>query len=543
MFVDSPAIGPLHSSADRGTSGSNRESCKTCWIAEWALVVLTRWRFRRELHAARLLAEELEAKVFPAVSAQRGSVQLFLGPGGLSWDVNELHGPLPQSASLTHLATFLRTRGLKILRLDTRLESGQIVDVLTYLLLALNPTSGHGRFEEARDRLRAELESQEGMKVSCSISVLSEGLVEVRYWHCRLWLSRLLEKHLQRQKRQRDHRSLFRLAPRLALLAATLAMLAFVSAASLPASLSVVVKLLTALLTGAVVWVTVRTLGAVVYDREHSDILVESTFAQLRESEARLSELNVHLEDLVTERTLEVQQTQDATIMALAGLAELRDPETLGHLERTRDYVKMLALELRRNSAYADLLDDRSIDLLHKSIPLHDVGKIGLPDSILLKPGRLTAAEYEAMKRHTLYGGEALRRAEERLGSSSFLRFARDIATSHHERWDGTGYPFALKGDEIPLSARLMAVADVYDALSSKRVYKDAREHEDVVRSIVEGRGSHFDPAVVDAFLRIEDSFRQRRARTRSPSQHPIPETVEAVFRQASDGPDANVTH
>jgi putative two-component system response regulator len=214
------------------------------------------------------------------------------------------------------------------------------------------------------------------------------------------------------------------------------------------------------------------------------------------------------LEELVRLKTREVQLTQAVMIESLATLAEYRDPETGGHIKRTQNYVKALAVHLRDHPRFRGLLDDATIDLLYLSAPLHDVGKVGVRDHILLKAGRLDDAEFEQMKKHTLFGEEALRLTEQKLGKSTFLHLAREIAATHQEKWDGSGYPRGLKGEEIPLSGRLMALADVYDALISKRVYKPPMPHGKAVEFIREGRGSHFDPDVVDAFLELEDTFR-----------------------------------
>jgi putative two-component system response regulator len=223
-----------------------------------------------------------------------------------------------------------------------------------------------------------------------------------------------------------------------------------------------------------------------------------------------LQRQNEILEEKVVARTREIQITQDVTIQALASLAETRDNETGCHIRRTQNYVRALAEELVTHVRFSKYLDDATIDLLYKSAPLHDIGKVGIPDSILLKPGKLTDDEFDIMKEHARYGGEALARAESALvdsESSSFLKMAREIADAHHEKWDGSGYPEGLVGDAIPVAARLMALADVYDALISKRVYKPAFPHERAVSIIEEGRGSHFDPDIVDAFLRIQDAF------------------------------------
>jgi putative two-component system response regulator len=170
--------------------------------------------------------------------------------------------------------------------------------------------------------------------------------------------------------------------------------------------------------------------------------------------------------------------------------------------------VKALAVKLKGHPRFRDLLDEQTIELLYLSAPLHDMGKVGVRDHILLKPGRLEDAEFAEMKKHTLFGEEALRITEQKLGQSTFLRHAREIAGSHQEKWDGSGYPRGLTGEAIPVSGRLMALADVYDALISKRVYKPPFPHAKAVQIIQEGRGTHFDPDVVEAFLALEDTFR-----------------------------------
>ncbi len=193
----------------------------------------------------------------------------------------------------------------------------------------------------------------------------------------------------------------------------------------------------------------------------------------------------------------------------MAGLAEYRDPETGAHIKRTRNYVRVLAEKLRAESGYAGYFTDETIDLLYKSAPLHDIGKVGVRDDILLKPGPLTDAEFEVMRRHTVYGRDAIQAAAKNLGDNSFLRLAQEIAYTHQERWDGGGYPQGLAGEAIPIPGRLMAIADVYDALISRRVYKAPFTHAQAVAVIRDGRGSHFDPAMVDAFLDVQETFRQ----------------------------------
>jgi len=240
---------------------------------------------------------------------------------------------------------------------------------------------------------------------------------------------------------------------------------------------------------------------------EEAVIAAVKDVTDLKRVEEELRLLNNDLEGMVRKRTHELSATQDVTIMCLAGLAETRDPETGEHLERTRWYVRLLAEELRDHPRFSPYLNDDSIDRAFKSAPLHDIGKVGVPDSVLLKAGPLTPEEFEIMKKHTLWGGQALDRAEEKLGHDSFLAKAKEIAYYHHERWDGNGYPFGKKENEIPWAARLMAIADVYDALTSRRVYKEPWSHDKARDEIAAGRGTQFDPVIVEAFLRLEDDF------------------------------------
>ncbi|MES2016269.1 MAG: HD domain-containing phosphohydrolase [Pseudomonadota bacterium] len=234
-----------------------------------------------------------------------------------------------------------------------------------------------------------------------------------------------------------------------------------------------------------------------------------ATHVQLKLARAMLKDQQSHFAHLVAERTRDVMNLQDATIIAMASLAESRDPETGNHIRRTQHYVAAMARELRFHERYADQLGDDQIALLFKAAPLHDIGKVGVPDSILLKPGKLTEDEYDIMKLHTVYGRDAIAGVELTLGESNqFLRYASEIAYSHQERWDGSGYPQGLAGHAIPLSARLMAVADVYDALISARRYRPAFTHETALELIRQGRGEHFDPDVVDAMLAVEEKFR-----------------------------------
>ena len=233
------------------------------------------------------------------------------------------------------------------------------------------------------------------------------------------------------------------------------------------------------------------------------------THLQLKHAADLLQERNGTLESEIKRRMRELSTIQDVTIMAMSSLAETRDNETGNHIRRTQNYVRALALRLRDHPRFAAYLTTEQIELLYKSAPLHDIGKVGIPDSILLKPERLTPAEFEVMKTHTTLGRDAILAAENLLDSpNSFLQCAREIALSHQEKWDGSGYPEGLKGEAIPISARLMALADVYDALISRRVYKGPMTHEEACKIIGDGRASHLDPDVVDAFFAIEDEFR-----------------------------------
>ncbi|HON86336.1 MAG TPA: two-component system response regulator [Syntrophorhabdaceae bacterium] len=231
-----------------------------------------------------------------------------------------------------------------------------------------------------------------------------------------------------------------------------------------------------------------------------------NTHIMLKEARDFLKDKNKYLEQEVLKRTEEIVAIQDVTIMALASLAETRDTETGNHIKRTQTYIKLLAMRLKDKPRFKHFLTDENIELLYKSAPLHDIGKVGVPDNILLKPAKLTPEEFDIMQRHTVLGRDAIISAEKRIGQTrSFLNIAREIAYSHQERWSGTGYPEGLAGDDIPISARLMAVADVYDALISRRIYKPAFPHEQAVEIIKSGYGINFDPDVVDAFLDISD--------------------------------------
>jgi len=250
-----------------------------------------------------------------------------------------------------------------------------------------------------------------------------------------------------------------------------------------------------------------------------------ATQLTLLDARRQLKEHNDNLEKLVQDRTAQLALMQEAIIMAMASLADRRDNAVVqagdNHIRRTQHYVRALAQHLQGHPRFAAELSDENIDLLYRSAPLHDIGKVGIPDRILQKPGLLDREEFEVMKLHAVYGRDTIMLVEKHIGGTNgFLMFAREIAHSHQEKWDGSGYPERLAGDRIPLSARLMAVADVYDALISRRVYKPAFTHQQALDVMRKGRGTHFDPDVLDAFFEIEDRFA----------------AIAATYRDAADG-------
>jgi putative two-component system response regulator len=210
---------------------------------------------------------------------------------------------------------------------------------------------------------------------------------------------------------------------------------------------------------------------------------------------------------LLAGQRLVALESRDLIIFSMAKLAESRDTDTGKHLERIQEYCRILAMELSKDEAFEACLDAQYIQLLHMTSPLHDIGKVAIPDKVLLKPGKLDEEEFEVMKRHAELGGETLQAAADAYPEAKFLKMAVEVAVTHHEKWNGSGYPKGLRGEEIPLSGRVVAVADVYDALRAKRVYKPAFSHDEACRIIRESSGSHFDPRIVDAFLRIENQF------------------------------------
>jgi len=229
----------------------------------------------------------------------------------------------------------------------------------------------------------------------------------------------------------------------------------------------------------------------------------------MKEAEDELERYSKHLEEMVSEKVKEITESQMATIFALVKLAESRDDDTGAHIERTASYCRLLAEKARTLPKYEAYITDEYIATIYRASPLHDIGKVGISDLILLKPGKLTPAEFAVMKTHVEIGYQTLKNIDKRYQKNAFVQMGLDITRYHHEKWDGSGYLSQLKGEQIPLSARIMALADVYDALRSKRVYKPAFSHEKAVDIILEGKGSHFDPELVDLFLDSQHEFKE----------------------------------
>jgi putative two-component system response regulator len=257
----------------------------------------------------------------------------------------------------------------------------------------------------------------------------------------------------------------------------------------------------TGLTLGAVDYITKPIRPAIVLARVR-------THLELKHAHDKLSDQNTWLEAEVMRRMQENQIVQDVSIHALARLAETRDPETGNHLLRTQEYVRALAWRLRGHPRFESFLTEHTIGMLAKSAPLHDIGKVGIPDHILLKPGKLTPDEWVIMKTHARLGAEAIASAERDVAHPvEFLAFAKEIAAHHHECWNGGGYPDGLAGDAIPISARLMTIADIFDALISRRVYKEPMPYAQALEIIEGARGRQFDPDILDAFVVGFDEF------------------------------------
>lgn len=228
----------------------------------------------------------------------------------------------------------------------------------------------------------------------------------------------------------------------------------------------------------------------------------------IAQREMELKKYSEHLEELVDAKVREISDAQIATIYALVKLAESRDGDTGAHIERTAQLFRLLAEKLRQLPEFSEIIDDEYIENIYRSSPLHDIGKVGIPDAILQKPGKLTPEEYEIMMTHAEIGAKTLEDVAKQYKGNTFIKMGLEIAKGHHEKWDGTGYPNGLSGKDIPLSARIMAIVDVYDALRSKRSYKEGFSHEKSAKIIEEGMGTHFDPLLVGVFLRYQNEFR-----------------------------------
>jgi len=279
--------------------------------------------------------------------------------------------------------------------------------------------------------------------------------------------------------------------------------------------------------------------------RKCKDGTIRFTYASYTALESSLGEVvaysimerdlteRVRLEKKLQDSFRLIKETQSAAILGFARLTEYRDKDTGKHLERIREYTRVLATGLARLPKYADYISKEYIEDLCLSSILHDVGKVGIEDAILRKPGKLDVQEFERIKDHTRLGGEALKAVDQEIQHESFLTIGKEVAFNHHERWDGTGYPAGKKGDQIPLSARIVALADVYDALLSKRSYKEALSHEQAVELILSERGTHFDPEIVDVFLECQETFK-RIQMLESFREHP--ESIDDLFAKAKNG-------
>jgi putative two-component system response regulator len=291
------------------------------------------------------------------------------------------------------------------------------------------------------------------------------------------------------------------------------------------------------------------SLGAVDYITRpiRPGILLSRVRAHLSQANAaRAMRVNNECLDFeVRKRAKQLTAMQDVTILAMASLSETRDTDTGNHLRRTQNYVRLLAQHMQSKPGYCDYLNDEVVSVLYRCAPLHDIGKVGIPDRILLKAGGYSEEEYEVMKRHPTLGRDALQSAQRVAGNAAsqlggpadFFEIAKELVHSHHEKWDGSGYPQGLKGEQIPISARLMAIADVYDALISPRVYKPAMLHSKAVEIIVNGCGSFFAPELVDAFLELQHAF-QNIAHRYADSADDLAEKVDFAISAMGPGPD-----
>ena len=225
-----------------------------------------------------------------------------------------------------------------------------------------------------------------------------------------------------------------------------------------------------------------------------------------------LTQYREKLENLVEQKSNEIVSTKETFLETMANLIEYRSAESGQHVKRTKDLCSLLVLQLLKKGPYVNELKNTNCGALVKAVPLHDIGKIAIPDNILLKPGKLTPEEFSVIETHTTVGGDVIKSLLVTNQYDDYLRHCHDICLHHHERWNGTGYPDKLAGTDIPLSARLVALVDVYDALVTERCYKKAFTHEEAAKIIIDSSGSHFDPAIIDAFIEIQDQFRSYEA-------------------------------
>jgi putative two-component system response regulator len=264
---------------------------------------------------------------------------------------------------------------------------------------------------------------------------------------------------------------------------------------------------LTGLTLGAIDYIIKPFQPPLLLKRIEVHLLVEDQKKTLEKQTAELKYFNDNLQEMVEEKTQDVLELQDALLKTMAEMVECRDDITGGHIERTQTGVKILLEQIKKSDHYREEIKGWDINLLIQSCQLHDVGKISIGDNILKKPGKLDNEEFEEMKKHANFGEQIIEKIETMTKESDFLKYAKIFAASHHEKWDGAGYPRRLKEHGIPLIGRIMAIADVYDALISDRPYKKAFTHEEAVAIIIEGRGKHFDPFLVDVFLKTADEF------------------------------------
>jgi putative two-component system response regulator len=260
---------------------------------------------------------------------------------------------------------------------------------------------------------------------------------------------------------------------------------------------------------GAIDYITKPFQPSLLLKRIEAHLLVEAQKKKLEKQAAELKYFNDNLQRMVEEKTENVIDLQNALLKTMAELVECRDDITGGHIERTQRGIKLLLVEIERSGLYREEAKDWDVELLLQSSQLHDVGKISIDDSILKKQGKLNDEEFTAMKKHAAFGEKIIEKIETLAKENDFLKYAKIFAACHHEKWDGTGYPYGLKENAIPLLGRIMAIADVYDALTSVRPYKKAFPHDEAVRIIVESGGTQFDPALIEVFLKTAEQFRE----------------------------------